>query len=575
MSKNMIFAVLLIALVVTGWFCKDQIFSNDIINEAYISINNPVRTLDPVNAFDDDSLSVIGQSLDTLYQYHYLKRPYEVIPSLADGMPNITDDGKTYLIKIKQGIFYHDKTPFFKKKRVVKAQDFITQIKRLAFLPLKSVGKWLFSGKIKGFDKFSEIVGSNFSKMLKTPIEGITALDDYTLKIELKNPEPNLLYFLSMTFTTPVPEELIIKYKNDLSKIIVGTGAYYLENMSKMEYIFVKNPNYRKELYPSSGDRYANTQNLLSSSKEKLPFIDKVYFKVISDEKKRWNAFMDGKLDVLSVPKSYLSEVSGLSQKFEKLKKEKGFEVKFFTTISSRWFGFNMQDPIIGKNKNLRYAIAHAINYDKYIELLTNNTSLKANSIFNPSIPGYNPSYQKKYSYNLDKARDYLKKSKIDLNKFVLTYSTRGTQQVHFNEAEFVKQQLAQIGIRVRVEVQSFSDFIKKGRAGKMQFFTDQWIYDYPDAENILQLLISKNAPGINKSQYKNSKIDKLYNKLEVTLNKEERFKIMYEIESIVEDELPWIMLMYESSYVLNTQHLENFRKSFFIRNYLKYLKKK
>lgn len=575
MNKNIIIAIVFIVFAVSGWFYKDQIFGNDIVNEVRISINNPVKTLDPVNAFDDDSLSVIGQSLDTLYQYHYLKRPYEVVPSLADGMPHITDDGKTYVIKIKQGIFYHDKTPFYKKQRVVKAQDFITQIKRLAFLPLKSVGKWLFSGKIKGFDKFSKSVGSDFSKMLKQPIEGLTAIDDYTLKIDLENPEPNLLYFLSMTFTTPIPEEIVIKYKNDLSNIIVGTGAYYLESFNKLEYIFVKNPMYRKELYPSAGDRYANTQHLLASSKERLPFIDKVYFKVISDERKRWNAFMQGELDVLSVPQSYLSEVSGLSKKFEKLKKEKGFEVKYFTTISSRWFGFNMDDPVIGKNKNLRYAIAHAINYDKYIELLTNNTSLKANSIFNPSIPGYNPSYQKKYSYDLDKARNFLKKSKIDVNKFVLTYSTRGTQQVHFNEAEFIKQQLAVIGIRVRVEVQSFSDFIKRGRAGNMQFFTDQWIYDYPDAENILQLLVSKNAPGINKSQYRNKKVDKLYSKLAVTLNREERFKIMYEIETIVEDELPWIMLMYESSYVLKSQHLDNFRKSFFIRNYLKYLKKK
>ncbi len=575
MNKNIIFAVVIALSIICGWFYKDKILGGNIVNEVKISINNPVRTLDPVNAFDDDSLSVIGQSLDTLYQYHYLKRPYEVVPSLADGMPHITDDGKTYLIKIKQGIFYHDKTPFFNEQRVVKAQDFITQIKRLAFLPLKSVGKWLFSGKIKGFDKFSKVVGNDFSKMLKTPIEGIEAIDDYTLKITLINPEPNLLYFLSMTFTTPMPEEIVVKYKNDLSNIIVGTGAYYLESFNKLEYVFVKNKKYRKELYPSAGDRYANTQNLLTSSKERVPFIDKVYFKVISDEKKRWNAFMEGELDVLSVPKSYLSEVSGLSKKFEKLKRKKGFEVKYFTTISSRWLGFNMEDPIIGKNKNLRYAIAHAINYDKYIELLTNNTSLKANSIFNPSIPGYNPSYQKKYSYDLEKARGYLEKSKIDLDKFVLTYSTRGTQQVHFNEAEFIKQQLAAIGMKVRVKVQSFSDFIKKGRAGKMQFFTDQWIYDYPDAENILQLLISKNAPGINKSQYRNKKVDKLYNKLAVTLNKEERFKIMYEIESLVEDELPWVMLMYESSYVLNSQNLENFRKSFFIRNYLKYLKKK
>lgn len=562
-----------ITLLLVGWATKLYYSSHNLNNELTISLNNPVKSFDPVVAFNDDSLSVIGQSLDTLYQYHYLKRPYEVIPSLADGMPQITEDGKVYTIKIKQGIFYHDQTEFFKDKRVVKAKDFILQIKRLAFRPLKSVGTWLFSGKLKGFDKFSKEVGDDFQKMLETPMEGLSALDDYTLRVELEKPEPNLLYFLSMTFTTPVPEELVLKYNNDLSRVIVGTGAYYFSSMEN-GYTFLRNKMYRKELYPSAGDRYANTQKLLHSSKEKIPFLDKVHFKVIKDDKEKWNAFIEGDLDVLSVPKSYLTEVSGRSKSFEEIKRDLQFEVKYFTTISSRWLGFNMKHPLLGKNKNLRMAIAHAINYEKYIELLTNNTSLKANSIFNPSIPGYNPSHQKNYLYDVEKAKEYLKKSKINTDKFVITYSTRGTQQIHFNEAEFLKQQLSNIGIKVRIKVQSFSEFIKRGRAGTLDFFTDQWIYDYPDAENIIQLLISKNAPGINKSQYKNRKVDKLYNQLAVTLNKEKRYKLMYEVEEEVEKDMPWIMLMYESSYVLHKKELKNFRKSFFIRNYLKYLRK-
>ena len=71
-----------------------------------------------------------------------------------------------------------------------------------------------------------------------------------------------------------------------------------------------------------------------------------------------------------------------------------------------------------------------------------------------------------------------------------------------------------------------------------------------------------------------NPKVDLLYSRLAGTLNKDERFSIMKEIEEIVSDELPWVMLMYESSYILHSKHVKNFRKSFFIRNYIKYLKK-
>jgi oligopeptide transport system substrate-binding protein len=574
--KKIIPLVLIVLVCTIAFLFKNKIFVTKVENSLSLAINNPVKSFDPVTAFDDDSLSVIGQSLDTLYQYHYLKRPYEVIPSLAQALPVISKKGRRYTIKIKKNTKYHNQTKFLKLKdnRVVTASDFELQFKRIAFLPLKSVGRSLFSGKIVGFDEFSNDVASSFEKMLSKKIKGITVLDEYTLQIDLVKPEPNLIYFLCMNFVTPVPRELIQKYNNDLSKVLVGTGAYYLSSYSNETYTFLKNKEYRDEIYPSSGDRYANTQNLLNSSTEKLPFINSVAFKVIKNENERWDLFLDNQLDVLNVPKKFLSKVSGELKAFEEFKKEKNIEVRYATTISSRWLGMNMQDPVLGKNLYLRKAIAHSIDFDKYIEVLTNNTNLKANSIYNPSIPGYDPSHQTNYKYDLKKAKNFLKSSGVKTEELIITYSTRGNQQIHYNEAEFIKSQLAQIGLKVKVEVLSFSEFIKKGRAGEIQFFTDQWIYDYPDAENVIQLLISKNVPGINKSGYMNPKVDLLYSRLAGTLNKDERFSIMKEIEKIVSDELPWVMLMYESSYILHSKHVKNFRKSFFIRNYIKYLKK-
>ena len=573
--KKILPVLLFVGAIFVGINFRSSFIKKDIPNTLNLIVSNPIKSFDPAIAFNDDSLSVVGQSLDTLYQYHYLKRPYEIIPSLAEGMPVISNHGKRYIIKIKKNIFYSDKTPFFSTRRELEAKDFELQIKRLAFKPIKSVGASLFSGKVVGFDRFANKVENSFEKMISHKIEGVKVLDKYTLQIDLVRPEPNLLYFLCMTFTSPTPVELVKKYKNDLSKVLVGTGAYYLKKIEPTKYIFNKNKEFRPEVYPSSGDRFANTQDLLKSSSEKLPFINTITFNVVVDDTNSWKMFMDNKLDILSVPKKFLSNVSENATKFEKLKEEKEFEIKYSTTISSRWLGFNMKDPILGKNINLRRAIAHAIDFNKYIEIMSKNTNLKANSIYNPSIPGYDPSFQKFYTYDLKKAKNYIKASGVNLDKFLLTYSTRGTQQINFKEAEFIKNQLSLIGIKMKIQVLSFSDFIKKGRAGKIQFFTDQWIYDYPDAENILQLLISKNSPGINKSGYHNKVVDELYQELSFTLDKEKRFKIMKDIERIVDREIPWIMLMYESSYVLHSKYLQNFRRSFFIRNYLKYLKKK
>ena len=537
-----------------------------------LAVNTFSKTFDPAIAFNDDSLTVLGQSLESLYQYHYLKRPFEVIPALAEGMPKISPDGLIYTIEIKKGVFYHPHKDIIKPNREVIVDDFILQIKRLAFKPLKSTGTWLFEGKLKGFEKFREAVGSDFTKLLMTDLEGVKKVNKYTFEIHLTRPEPNLIYFLAMTFITPVPLELVEAYKNDLTNVMVGTGPYIFEGIENRVYKYKKNPNFREEFYPTEGDRDANTSNLVKSSRERLPFIENLRIHVVTNEDERWQAFLKGELDILDVPKKFLSEVNSPTTEELQQFDNKGIEIKHFPSQSNRWLSFNMNDPILGKNLLLRKAIAYGINFERYIEVLTKNTNLRSNSIYNPSINGYNPSHQPPYEYDLELAKKYLKQAGYKPGELTLTYSTRGTQEIHYKEGEFLQAQLGELGINLKIEVITFSEFLKLGRAGELQFFTDSWIYDYPDSENLIQLLISKNHPGINKSGYSNQKVDQLYNRLSRTLIKDRRLEIMREVEKEVEQDLPWILLAYDSAYVVNYQHVDNYRKSFFSRNYVKYL---
>jgi ABC-type transport system substrate-binding protein len=248
--------------------------------------------------------------------------------------------------------------------------------------------------------------------------------------------------------------------------------------------------------------------------------------------------------------------------------------MKHFPILANRWLSFNMRDPIWGKNINLRKAIAFSIDRDLYLEKFSQRTSLKAHSLLVPGIPGYNPSKDLPFDYDLERAKSMLTKAGYPEGKGLeLTYSTRGNQVTHIAEAEFFKQQLELLGIKVQIEILSFQDFLSKGRAGKLQLFTDNWWFDYPDGENILQLLVSKNIPGINKSGYINKEIDELYSKLQLTLDKDEKIEIMNEFEDLIFADLPWIPLMYESSYILQKYEVKNFRKSSVVRNFVKYLK--
>jgi ABC-type transport system substrate-binding protein len=234
-----------------------------------------------------------------------------------------------------------------------------------------------------------------------------------------------------------------------------------------------------------------------------------------------------------------------------------------------------MRDPLFSKNQYLRLAIAHAINYEKYIEVLSKNTNLRANSVLVPGVSGYLPTKRFRFNYNPELARNYLIKAGFDpmTQPLTLVYSTRGNQSIHLIEADFFKEHLKAIGIKLKIQIITFPEFLQKGRAGELSLFTDNWLFDYPDGENILQLLISKNFPGINKSGYSNQEMDVLYEELKLTSSIDSRDRIIHQMEEIVYRDIPWIPLMYESSFVLIHPKIKNFRKSSIIRNYIKYLK--
>lgn len=575
-KKYLRFASVIIGLIVVLLFA----FKKHIDSLVYpkqttmrLALSQTINNFDPAVVFSDDALTLISQTLDTLYQYHYLKRPYEIIPSLALELPEIKNNGKSYFIKIKPKQFYHH-SGSFKDLREVVAEDFINQFKRLAFKPLNSPGASFFKNKIEGFLEFSNEVGQDWKKIKETRMSGLIAHDKYTLEIKLNKRDPNFLYYLAMPFTTPIPWELIEKTKNDLSQTLVGSGPYEYKGEKDGVYRFKKNIEYRQEYYPSVGDLYANTHNLVKSSSDALPFIDELEFKVIKSEKEIYSQFLDKKIDVANIPKDYLGDLLKKNPMTSDAIVSEDLSIKHFSKTTSRWLGLNMKTKAIGEDLNLRKAIAFAINRDRYVEKVSLNTNLKANSILNPSILGYKPTASLPYEYNEDLARSFFKKSKAYHSKdFKLILSTRGKDTPQVDEANLIREDLEKIGIHVVIEPLEFSDFLAKGRAGELELWIDNWIYDYPDAENIFQLLISKNSPGINKSGVSIKAIDDLYEKMAQEENKIKRYEYMYEIEKIVNENYPWIMLMYESSYIVHRPELKNFRRSYFIRNYLKYLK--
>ncbi len=546
-------------------------------NTLHLDLTGRLSTLDPAKSYDTISANIIYQTYETLFQYHYLKRPYVLIPLLAEKMPEVSDDGLTYTISLKKNVQYHNSPAFQGNKRFVTAHDFINQFKRLAFKPVDSAGWSAFDGKIVGLNNFRKIAGKDQQKFNELNIEGLQAPDKHTLVIKLIAPYPQFIYLLSMTFTTPIPSEVITHYKNDLSKVVVGTGPFELKKYNEdKDIILTKFANFHTEKYPGQGDRLANSWGLLKDAGSKLPFLNKVVFSHFKKGEKKWDLFLKHKIEILSLPlKFYKTAMTPLGRLKPELK-NKGVRVFISPTLTSWWLSFNMKDPIVGKNEKLRKAIAHAVDVETYITKFTHNLGLKANSIFAPGVPGYDPTRELKYQYNLKKAKTLLAQAGYPGGKGLptLTYSVRGTSEAINKQAIFIQKQLAQIGIKITIDRNSFNQFLKKSNQGKLQFWYDGWVMDFPDAGNTLQLLSKKSfPPGPNATFYSNPKVEKLFEEYTKLSNLEEKQKLMEEIENIIENDQPWIMLFYARNYILYHAQLKNYRHSDVIFNYVKYLK--
>lgn len=542
-----------------------------------LSLTSEVSTLDPAKSYDNISGAIIYNVYEPLFEYHYLNRPYELKPLLAESMPQIENGGRRYIIKIKKNIRYHDHPAFHGSPRYVRADDFVNAFKRLAFSPLQSTGWWVLDGVVVGANEFRKTVGEDFQKFKTTPIVGVKAPSDHVLIIELNQPSPQFIYKLAMSFLSPIPLEVLEAEHNNLSSKMVGTGAYTLSSFEANHLVRLqKFPYHHEQYYPSEGDRFANVRGLLKDSGEKIPFIDTISFSIIKENKQRYEKFLKNELDIIFLPQEFFNQVFDELGNLKENIRSTDIRLQTMPTLTYWWLAFNMRDPILGKNLNLRKAIAHAIDMNQYIQKFTNNTGQLANSILPPGIFGYDPQSSLSYSYNLNLARDYLSKAGYPNGKNLpeLIYDTRAESKISEEQALFCKDQLAQIGIRLKIVKNSFNKFLEKSRKGQLQFYQDGWTLDYPDAENIYQLLISTNfPPGSNASFYSNKDIDQMYDRLSKMNDGDEKKKLLTQMEKKINEDVPWVMQYYSRNFILYHDRVKNYRPSDLIGGYPKYLR--
>ena len=488
------------------------------------------RSLDPVMAGTAYNNTLITAIFDTLYEYKYLKRPYELKPHLAAKMPEISRDRKTYTITLKKGArFIND--PCFKgsKGREVTAQDFVYSLKRHFDPANMSSGKWLWQDKILGLDDWGK-KGADYSK----EVEGLKALDQYRVQIKLKKPFPQLIYTFAMGYSSVVAKEAITKYGRESSILPVGSGPWALDSFSSKKAVLLKNPNYRKELFNLEEHGYDEKEHSHLGIKElsgkPMPFVDKVEVSFMPQESARWTSFNKGsEVQYSLIPTLQMKNVlSSFAPIKLKPQYEKKYHFKTSTELGYTYFEFNMANPQIGyhpdpernkRNHALRTAIRKGFNWPQRIQRFHSKLGTPFPGIVPAGVKGYDPNLSKD-SITLDIkgaqkiVADFKKKGTLP----TLQYSGVATVKTKQMYAQF-RGWMKKIGYpKEKVELQTFAtfgDYVKAIRQKRLMIHDIAWGLDYPDVENVLQLYYSPNSsPGSNSANYNNPEYDKLYEEI-------------------------------------------------------------
>jgi len=545
-----------------------------------------VQTLDPADVGDTTSDGVCKEFYENLYTYHYLKRPLELIPQLAASMPQISEDGLVYHIPIRQDVVFQNDPCFSDGKgRQLKAQDFVYAWKRIANVKTRSKNWWIFDGNIVGLNDFRAYTKDVAKDAVDydRPVEGLYAEDDFTIVVKLTRPWPQFVFWLAHLPTAPMAKEAVDRYGEDIVKHPVGTGAFQLKQWHRGIYIeAVRNPTFRPDFYPSEGDPGDAEKGLLDDAGKQLPFADRVIWRVVTEDQPRWLLLMRGEIDLNGIPKDNFGQAVSMGRELTDDMKQRGMKLELFDEPSTFWLGMNMTDPVLGKNKPLRYAISHALDRQYFIDLLWNGRCHPAYGMFPPPMKAYDPSINETSPsrYDVEKAKRYLTEAE-ELNGGKLpklTLAFGGVDNFYRQSGQFFKRNLNEIGLDVTIELYDWPTFLDKLRNGTLQMYFSGWMADYPDAESFLTCFYSPNAPWPNSSQYNNPKFDALYEKVSVMPDSPERTKLYRQAQQMVLKDMPCAFTYHRVGYIIHHGWLTNIKPDGYKADtigfgYLKYYK--
>jgi len=479
-----------------------------------------IDTLDPQQFSDDPSFQVLMAIYEPLYEWDYLASPPKLSPLTAGSPLAISDDGRTWTAHLKTGIFFTDDPAFKGKRRELVADDYVYSYKRWLDPNLRRGGSPITTDLIAGMRPVVDAARKSGKFDYDAPVDGLRALDRYTLQVKLVEPNYPIIRDL-FGFVGAVAREVVEAAGGDIRTRAVGTGPFRLREWKRGSRIVLDaNPAYRRVHFPESGDP-AQAALVRSMQRKVLPQIAVVEVNIIDEDLPRMLQFEQGGLDYIGIR----GEVANRLLADGALKPEyarRGIVRRVFPEPFLFSFYFNVADPVIGGLSSeriaLRRAIAAALDVETLVKVVYSGYALPANQIVPPGVGGHDATLPAKPLYDPATAKALLDRfgyakaadgyrNRPDGKPLTVTLTLR-SGPVSREIQTLTKRDLDAVGIRTDYRLTPFQDAIKELERGQFQMYFGGF-GGSPSGWPELFQLYSKQPQRVNVSQFKLEEYDR------------------------------------------------------------------
>ncbi len=548
---------------------------------------------DPAQISDLYSAQVVANLFDAPYKFDYLARPATIVPNLAEALPEVADNHRTFTFRLRPGIYFADDPAFGGTRRELVAQDVVYSLKRFYDPKNKSPRlSGLQEEGILGLDELRQAAAASGRFDYDAPVEGARALDRYTVQLRTAQPRPRFINLLADPAVLGiVAREVVERYGERIMEHPVGTGAFMLGEWKRSSKItLVRNPGYRDERYdarPAAGDAAAQAIAQRMQGR-RLPMVDRVEVSIIDEPQPRWLAFLNNEHDLMErLPEAYAHQAIPNNRIAPNLER-RGITMERVPLSDVTYFWFRMDHPVVGgytpDKVALRRAIALAHSAEAEIRLSRRGQAIAAQGPVMPQTLSYDPGVKTvmgrhdparakalldMYGYT-DKDADGWR-DLPDGQPLVLEMNTIARADYREKD-ELMKKQLNAVGIRINFVVGKFPEQLKAARAGKLMMWQLGLSAGSTNSGGVLELGNSAAIGQLNHARFNLPAFDALHRRQSQMPDGPERDAVIREAARLLVAYMPYKFVAHRIGTDLMQPWLHGYRRHPVLREFWKYV---